>query len=304
MRKNKIAMTAAAGLLALLLGGCSLLAPAKSDDEALANGTTAGNIQNLGFAAKQGDDMYFYYADGDAYEIGDIVKSNPDTGDNSFVMHDGGFYMSIYDGRLYYCREDGIYRASMDTFEPQRLLDGSATQLQISDGWMYYIEDDTIKAAAANGQAVDFSPIEGAACLSAYENKLFYIDSASGQVWQAEKDGSAAQMLFDVSAKQFVIQDNKLYYIDRNDEQIKRVTPDKKTPQTLVPYVCKSLNVNAYGMFYTREVDGQWVCCSADSEGGSEQVLENSTTVERHLICMFGNGAVIVRTEDIKTTAE
>lgn len=300
MRKTMLAVMAAVCLLVLGLGGCSALAPAKSDDKKLANGTTAGNIQNLGFAAKQGDDLYFYYAGGDAYKLGDVVKSNPNTGENSFIMHDGGFYMSFYDDSLYYCREDGIYRAPVDTFEPRLLLKGSATQLQMLDGQMYYLEDATIKSADAHGQAVDFSPINNADCLSVYENKLFYIDTASGQVWQAERDGTGAEMLFDVNAKQFVIQDDKLYYIDRGDEQIKRVTLNKKTPQTLVPSVCRSLNVNAYGIFYTREVDGKWVCCSADSEGGSEQVLENSATAERHYICMFGSGAVIVRAEDMK----
>lgn len=304
MQKKKIAMTAAASLAALMLGGCSMLTPVKSANEALMNGTTPANIQNLGFAVKQDNDIYFYYADGDDYEVGDIVKSNPQTGDNSFVMHDGGFYMSIYEGSLYYCREDGIYRAPMDTFEPQLLLKASATQLQLSDGQMYYLEDGEIKSASADGQPVDFSPIQGAESLSVYENKLFYIDSASGQVWQAEKDGSAAEVLFDVSAKQYVILDNKLYYIDRNDEQIKRLTIEKKTPQTLVPYVCRTLNINEYGMFYTREVDGKWVCCSADVEGGSEKVIENSETTQRHEICMFGGGALIVGAEDFKTATE
>ncbi len=304
MRKKTIAITAAACALALMLGGCSMLAPAKSDDEKLMNGTTAGNIQNLGFAAKQGGDLYFYYAGGDDYEIGDIIKSNTNTGDNSFIMHDGGFYMSFYNNSLYYCREEGVYRAPTDTFEPRLLLKGSITQLQLLDGQMYYVEDETIKSADAHGQPVEFSPIENADCLSVYENKLFYIDTASGQVWQADKDGSGAEMLFDVNAKQYVIENDKLYYIDRSDEQIKRVTLNNKTPQTLVPYVCRSLNINAYGMFYTREVDGQWVCCSADSEGGSEKVLENSATAERHKICMFGGGAVIVRTEDLQAAAE
>ena len=304
MQKKKIVITATACVLALMLGGCSALNPVKSGDEKLTNGTTAGNIQNLGFAAKQDDDLYFYYTGGDTYEVGDIVKSNPQTGDNSFVMHDGGFYISIYENNLYYCREDGIYRAPMDTLEPQLLVQGSATQLQISDGQMYYLEDGVIKSAMADGQPVEFSQVTGAECLSVYENMLFYIDSASGQVWQCEKDGSSPQILFDVSAKQFVILDNKLYYIDRDDEQIKRVTMDKKTPQTLVPYVCRTLNINEYGMFYTREVDGKWVCCSADTEGGTEKVIENSETAQRHMICMFGGGAVIVRAEDFETAAE
>ncbi len=304
MQKKMMVITAAVCLAALMLGGCSALTPVQSSDAKLVNGTTAGNIQNLGFAVKQDDDIYFYYTGGGTYEVGDIVKSNPETGDNSFVMHDGGFYMSLYDGSLYYCREDGIYRAPLDTLEPQLLLEGSAVQLQILDGQMYYLEDGAIKSAMADGSAADFSSIQGAECLSVYENKLFYIDSASGQFWQAEKDGSSPAMLFDVSAKQYMLLDSKLYYIDRSDEQIKRVTEEKKTPETVVPYVCRSLNVNEYGMFYTREVDGKWVCCSSDVDGGNEQTIKDSETAQRHMICMFGGGALIVGEEDFKTAAE
>jgi hypothetical protein len=303
-RIKKVLVTAALTLAVTALGGCSMFGSVESLKPTLMNGTTAGNIQNLGFAVKQDDDLYLYFTSGDTYEVGDIVKSNPKTGHNSLAMRDGGLYMSIYDGNLYYCKEDGIYRAPMDTFKPERLLEGDVSQLQISEGRMVYIEDDVIKSASADGSAIDFSPIEGAACLNVYESKLFYIDSASGQIWQADTDGSNAEMLFDLNVKQFSILEDVFYYIDSADDNIKRVSDEYREPESVMPYPVSGFNINLYGMFYTREIDGKWVCCNADTNGENEQVIAENGESKRHMVCMFDGGAAILGQEEFGTAAE
>lgn len=295
---KKTVTTVAVALIVAMLGGCSLFGSSEPLKTTLANGTTTGNIVNLGFAVKQDDDLYFYFTGGDTYEVGDIIKSNPDKGDNSLVMHDGGLYMSVYDGSLYFCKPDGVYRAPMDTDTPELVLECKAEQLQISAGQMFYIEDGTIRSAMTGGEAVEFTSIDGAACLNVYEDKLYYIDSASGQVWQADTDGGNAKRLFDIDAKQFLILEGVFYYIDNGDSHIKRMSADVKDIKTVVPYACSSFNINLYGMFYTREVDGQWVCCYADTEGENEQVIEDSTQSTHHVVCMFDGGAVILGEED------
>jgi len=303
-RIKKALVTAALALTVAALGGCSMFGSVESLKPTLINGTTAANIQNLGFAVKQDDDLYLYFTSGDTYEMGDIVKSNPKTGDNSLAMRDGGLYMSIYDGNLYFCKEDGIYRAPMDTFKPERLLEGGVSQLQISEGRMVYIEDDVIKSASTDGSAIDFSLIEGAACLIVYENKLFYIDTASGQIWQADIDGSNAEMLFDLDVKQFSILEDVFYYIDSADDNIKRVSDEYREPESVVPYAVSGFNINLYGMFYTREIDGKWVCCNADTNGENEQVIAENGESKRHMVCMFDGGAAILGQEEFGTAAE
>jgi|GEM_PF-1929953 len=303
-RIKKVLVTAVLALTAAALGGCSMFGSVESLKPTLINGTTAGNIQNLGFAVKQDDDLYLYVTSADPYEVGDIVKSNPETGDNSLAMRDGGLYMSIYDGNLYYCKEDGIYRAPMDTFKPELLMEAHASQLQISEGRMIYMEDGVIKSASSDGSAMDFTPIEGAACLNVYENKLFYIDSASGQIWQADTDGLNAEMLFDLNAKQFSILEDVFYYIDSADDNIKRVSDEYRDPETMVPYAVSGFNINLYGMFYTREIDGKWVCCNTDTNGGNEQVIAENGESKRHMVCMFDGGAVILRQEEFGSAAE
>jgi len=304
MRRLKIVFIIAVVVLTVIaLGGCSMFGSGPSKPT-LINGTTAGNIQNLGFAVKQDDNIYFYFTKGDTYEVGDIVKSNPQTEENSLAMHDGGLYMSIYDGSLYYCKEDGIYRAPMDTFKPELLLEGAAEQLQISDGKMFYIEDGTIKSALADGSAADFTPIKSASCLNVYEDKLYYIDSASGQIWQANTDGTDAKMLLDFDVKQFLIAEDTFFYIDNADGYIKYVADKDKEPETAVPYPCSGFNVNVYGMFYTREIDGKWVCCYSGLDGANEQVINDNGESIRHMVCVFDGGAVILGQEEFGTAAE
>ncbi len=305
MRKiKKVFISTALALAVTALGGCALFGSPQSLKPTLINGTTAGNIQNFGFAVKQDEIIFLYYTNGDLYQTGDIVKSNPETGENSLAMHDGGLYMSVYDANLYYCKVDGIYRASMDTFESERLLEVDATQLQISDGKMFYIEDGVINSADANGDAVDFIPIAGAECLNVYENKLLYIDSATGQIWQANTDSSDQKMLFDIDAKQFLILEGVFYYMDNADNNIKRIAEKDAASEIVVPYACSGFNINAYGLYYTREADGKWVCCNADISGKNEQIIAENGESKRHLVCMFDGSAAILGEEEFRIATE
>lgn len=290
--------TAAAVLLTLVfvavLGGCSVFGPKKEPLETLVNGTTAGNIVNKGFAVKDGEDLYIYNTSDGEYKIGDIVRSNIKTRKNSLAMQDGGLYMSVYNGYLYYCRQDGIYRASMASFAPERLVEANVTQLQIVGDRLFFVEDGTIKSTDAEGNDVGFAPIEHADCLTAAKDKLYYIDTAGKQIWQAGIDGKDAKKLFDPVVKQFGVVDTVFFYIDEADGFIKRVTEEKTTPVTVVEAKCSGFNVSGYGMFYTREKDGKTVCCNADINGENEQVIKDTPESARHLICMFNEGAIVL----------
>jgi len=303
MRKYKAAAAAAAILALLAFGGCSMFSQDTASNERLVNGTTTGNIQNLGFAVMEGSDIYVYYTGEDKFDRADIIKWNPESGDSSRVMADGGLFMSIFDGSLYFCKDDGIYRAPMDTFEQERVLECGARELQIQDGQMFYIEDGTVKSVSTDGENVDFAPIKNAANLAVSADCLYYIDSASGQIWRAGLNGENAAMAFDVNAKQFVPMDGVFYYIDAGDGQIKSVESDS-APKTVVAYPCSGFNVNHYGFFYTREVDGKWVCCSADSKGENEKVIDDSVTSPRFMACMLKESSLIVGEEKFRAAAQ
>ncbi len=299
---RKIIAAAALMLAAMVvLAGCAPLSGLfgsgeEARQEPLLNGTTTGNILNGGFAVKDGDDLLFYYT-GSVYSHGSLVRSNPDTGENSLVHERAGIYMNLVDGMLYYCLEDGIYRTSLDAPAPERVLAGSFSLLQIADGRLYFISDGAVSCAATDGSDMPFTPIQNAACLNVYGEKLYFLDSGTGFIRQADMDGSHQTVLFDKPVDMFYIIDDVIYFIDSADGQIKRMTLELKSLETVVKHPCSGFNVNRSGMYYTRTDDG--LCYNAGPDGLQETVIDDFGESTWHRVCMFGGGALVLRQEDM-----
>ena len=300
-------MIALALLTAALLsmGGCSSfdewLNPEAEQDVAIEHGTTTGNILNYGFAVQYGGDLLACYTGDTTYPQGSLVRTNPDTGDSSLVLDQAGLYMSVDDDTLYYCREDGVYRTSIEKPDPQRIIEGAVTLLQMNGDRLYYIKDGGIECAEMDGSpAKGFARIEGAACLNVYGGALYYIDAATGRILKADMNGSSIARVYDQSVNMFCIVDDVIYFIDSADGFIKRMSlSNTAVVETVVAYACSGFNVNRYGMYYTRDVDGKSLCCNAGADGYQEKVLTEFEASAWHPVCMWNEGALIAAIEDL-----
>lgn len=305
--KRMIMLVLATIMLLMLFGGCSLMEQfglgEKPAEEVLVNGTNTGNILNYGIGVKDGDDIIFVNTVSNAYPLGSVVRSNPETGDNSLVLDEGGLYMSNVSGVLYYCRPDGIYKTALDDPQPVMLIEGDAKQLQISGGKMYYIMDGSVQCAWVDGSKTDFTPLPDADWLNVYGEAIYYQDTQSGHIYKATKDGAGAEVFFDTRVDMFFIISDVVYFIDSTDGYMKRMVignSSKDDIETVVAYRCGGFNVNASGMYYTREVDGVHVCCNAGYDGAQEKVIKDFGDSKWHTACMFGGAALVVRMEDIE----
>ena len=289
-------------IVVLSLGGCASLQDMfgiEDDELPLVNGTTTGNILNGGFAVKYGEDLLVYYTGGGSYDYGSIVMSNPDKEESSLVLDEGGLYLNIVGDSLYYCREDGVYCASLTTHEATQVLDRNVSLLQIDDGAMYFIEDGRIDSTTTGGQPRGFAPIDNAACLNVYGEALYYIDTDTGYICTACLDGSDADVFYQTKVNMCLFIDDAVYYIDGTDGNIKRMLLDKDGLETVVAYACSGFNVNRKGMYYTRNVDGQDMCCNAGADGFQENVITEFGESAWHRACMWGEAAIIVPQEAI-----
>ena len=232
--------------LVLLAAGCTSLSDmfglggGEEQPEQLLNGTTTGNILNGGFAVKDGDELIVRYTNGDAYPKGSLVRSNPETGESSLVMDEAGLYMNLKDGVLYYCLSDGVYCAKLDAPEPKRLLEGEYTLLQISGSKMYYISGGSVGSASLDGEPAEMSPIDNAAYLNVYGDKLYWTDTESGQIWHSDLDGGNRSVLCDKPVDMFYIIDDVIYFIDGADGLLKRIGLEinMETLETLTTETC------------------------------------------------------------------
>lgn len=299
----KFAIVAWLLLVSLVLAGCTplteMLGVGEAEEEPLTNGTTTGNILNGGFAVKDGEDLLVYYTGGEAYPKGSLVRSNPGTGESGRVLDKAGLYMNIADGVLYYSLDDGIYRMPLDTLQPERMLEGEYSLLQINGGRMYYVSGGMAGCTSLDGSAVTFTPVDNVACLNVYGDSFYYIDTTDGRIWKASADGTNKERLYDKAVDMFYIIDDVIYYIDSADGLLKRISLelDEETHETLTEKPCSGFNVNRQGLYYTLKDDG--FCYNAGPDGLQAQVVSGVDQSAWHRVCVFGEGAMVVRQEDL-----
>lgn len=302
--KRKIARALLVVVL-LLTGGCSemdsLFDNSAEQDMVIEHGTTTGNILNYGFAVQYGEDLLVYYTGDTTYAKGSLVRSNAETGESSLVLNQSGLYMNVDGETLYYCLADGVYKTSIEAPDPQRIVEGTATLLQISGDRLYYIEGGGIECAALDGTpAADFTRVEDASCLNVYAGALYYIEPATGHILKADLSGGNIATVYDQSVNMFYIIDDVIYFINSADGFINRMSlSDTTTVETVVAYPCSGFNVNRYGMYYTRDVDGKSLCCNAGADGYQEKVLAEFEASAWHAVCLWNEGALVMPSEDL-----
>lgn len=302
--KKKISLALLAAVL-LSMGGCAtfdeLLNPEAEQDVVIAHGTTAGNILNYGFAVQYGEDLLVYYTGDTTYTKGSLVRSNTETGESSLVLDQAGLYMNVEGGTLYYCLEDGVYKTSIEAPDARRIIEGAATLLQIYGDRLYYIEDSSIACAELDGApAADFTPVANAACLNVYADALYYTDTATGHILKADLAGGNITKVYNQSVNMFYIVDDVICFIDSADGFIKRMSvSDTAMAETVVAYPCSGFNVNRYGLYYTRDIDGKSLCCNAGADGLQEKPLTEFGESKWHAVCLWNEGALVVPIEEM-----
>lgn len=297
--KKKILIVALIFLL-VCLGGCSLIGDiGQPEPEVLIGGTMTANILNYGFAVQDEEDILFLYTGEDTYEYGSVVRSNPQSGENSLVLDEGGLYMSIVDDSLFYCRPDGVYRAPLDTKQQSLIMEGNVSLLQFYESNMYFIKDGGIESASVDGTETDFTRIDNAQWLNVYNDGIWYVDTQTGYIHEADMNGNNDTLVLDTGVDMFYILDDVIYYIDSADGYIKRMAMEDMEPETVVAYPCSGFNINRDGMYYTRNVDGYSLCCTADVDGQQENIIEDFGQSKWHVVCMFGDGAMVIGQEDL-----
>lgn len=302
MKRKRLFMIICIVLAAIMLSGCGLIGgiDPREQMDTIINGTMTGNIVNWGFAAADDIYLYLFYADGPDFDLGSIVRSDLTTGEHSLVIKDGGLYMSIVDQNLYYCRKDGIFFAPLDTFEPERLYEGEVTLLQFADDHMYFIQDGAICSLTVEGEPWNFAQIDDAECVNVTDEGLFYINQHDEKIWRAQLDGTQPSLYIDQKVDLFCVFKDDIYFIDSASGYIMSAALKEEAgdAKTVIEYRCSGFNLNQYGVFYTRNADGQNRCFRADLNGVNEEEISEGGSSVRHLVCIFNEGGLVVAQEE------
>lgn len=230
-------------------------------------GNTAGNINNGGLFAQQGDRVYFSnsFDKGYVYSMNsdetDIVKVNGTPSSNILI---GGDYMYYYmdtsnggEGLGYVVKTSGLYRSRLDGKKPQCLERTSAINMQLVGDYIYYqrydnkeytklyriktnksdlekVSDVVINPASANNGKIYFNGTEK-------DHYLYAMDTTNNSIYTIFRGN--------VWFPQFV--GGYFYYLDLDKDMcLCRLDPDTQSVEILTRDRVEAFNVGNNYIYY------------------------------------------------------
>jgi len=217
-------------------------------------GNTSGNISNGGFAAQDGDAVYYVLPAPSKFEMqmGTLVREEPD-GSGRTVLYEGLMprCLNVVDGWIYWIDilDDRIYKMSTDgtytRFSAE--LPGSLESIVVADGQIYCRGIDSrslpvfFRLGTDGGEAelLTGPELPLSSGFAVYDGWIWYSESDGSGSWTAsrlrmdgsEKEGLAAHQLYCIN-----IVDDRLCYLNEELE-ICSMDPDSGESRSITPGV-------------------------------------------------------------------
>lgn len=258
------------------------------------SGNLSGNLaSDVGaFTAFSEDSVFFSLEDS-------IFKMDEFTGKTELLSSDTGVYcLQYYDGWLYYCTAEKIFRIDPVKAKKEPFCDSRGGLFYIFDNTFYlYDSKDTGYLYRINQGNRTLTQLNGSMkynCLNIVDGKLYYIDAERGScICRSDPDGGNMSIISSSSYDSFCIYKGKIYVGTENG--LTRMDLNGGNPERLTMLPAYSPNVSDGGIFYlagrgrlpewmsadgkTRytiassgagsfNVAGQWIFYRNDSDGG------------------------------------
>jgi len=186
-------------------------------------GNTAGNLSGSGFAAIQGDTIYFcsnssgagialcsVKTDGSGLKILTDLSSEE-------TKHTGcPKYINVIGDTIYYysVTNSAIYRMKTNGKDLKKLSDQKmfCDYMAVADGMIYYVADYKLFSMKIDGTDKKDLGLETAKCFNMADGMLYYQNM--GHIYSMKTDGADQKVLADNYAKSILVADGTIYYTD------------------------------------------------------------------------------------------
>ena len=224
-------------------------------------GNTPGNITNGGFAARQGEWIYYANSDNKLCKIradgtgkrllcDDECKFINVVGDWIFYCNesdDGKLYkirangtgrqqlcddmccsVNVLDGWIFYNNPKGIYKMRTDGSGRENLYDGSAWYINVIGNMIYYTSDydgESIYRICTDGNNRTKISDDDSYDINVAGEWIFYTD-CDDKLYRIRVDGSDRTVLSDCKIGHFIVCGNWIYYNDKDDYKVYKMRID------------------------------------------------------------------------------
>jgi len=201
-------------------------------------GNSGGNIINGGFAATQGEQIFFRSNQG-----GSLQKGTTGSGETRAISVDSAWFINVSGDNVYYSNRDDnnrIYRVSRNGSNRESLTDNGAWFVTLVDGWLYYLDE-------------------------ADNYRLYRISTG----------GEGRTRLSEDSAWYICIEDDWIYYVNRDDgDKIYRVSSDAGQKEKINDSSSCCINVVDGWIYYSNEDDGSGIYKMKIDGSENEKVID------------------------------
>lgn len=176
------------------------------------NGNLSGNLISLSgpTTAFSDDSVSFIYEN-------NIFEMDAYTGEKRIIVSKPGIYcLQYYDGKLYYCNEEKVFRIDTDNFKDEVFSDSRGGLFYIFyDVFYLYDNKETGYLYKINPKDRTLIQLNGAMkykSLNIVDGKLYYIDPEGGNcIFRCDFDGGNASIISSNSYESFCVYEGKLY---------------------------------------------------------------------------------------------
>lgn len=184
-------------------------------------GNTNGNISNDGYAATDGNYIYYTPSSG-GYGL---WRMNMDGTQNILLSYDTPRYINVYNGWVFYSNQNDngyIYRISTDGTGRSLLIKNSSSYINVLDGYLYYSNDSDggklYKISTDGSNKIKLNE-DKSKFINVVDKNIYYSNiSNNGYIYKINTDGTLRKQLNYSYSTYLVIQNGYIYYINKYED--------------------------------------------------------------------------------------
>lgn len=225
-------------------------------------GNTGGNINNFGFAAVQGDWLY--------YNNTTLYKSKIDGSQKTGINGDMPAFINVVGDYIYYINaneNNNIYKVRTDGTARNKLGSDIAMYMVVVDGWIYYTnisDSGRLYKMKTDGTEKTRLTNEIAYNINVAGDFIYYTsldDSGIVELYKIRKDGTGLTWLFGSSGIEFLNVSGDYAYIEATDASgeygdLVKIATDGSGSTTISYNSTEFINVYGDYIYYSNADDG------------------------------------------------
>ena len=170
---------------------------------------------------------------------------------------------------LYYLETSdtrAIYQLNKSTLETKKMTQSECVQFEIFGDWIYFTTDNAFYQTPVLGGEIMKIADSSYNHFIVDNQRIFFLDKATGYIWSIKKDGSEKTLVVDSSCNCFLINDHYLFYA-KEEGGLYKLNKETGEISVITKDQANALHIAGTWIYYlTNNNEGRFVSIDENSE--------------------------------------